>query len=241
MTRTRKPWSSEEDSVVDWHWGEERLATTARRVGRTVQAVRMRLISRYESSAVCRGRSTIAEVAESTGYDWHQIERGIRGAGVRPVRTSDAPRGRRWLLTDEQVAEVVAWLGRETAAATERGPTVTEVAEFTGRSRSTAYVWVDRLELCPGQDGALDHLDAVILATVLTDAPSQPPPDGATIRAISSECGVARRTAYHHANILGVVTRSDATLSPDDAELLRSALNEVRGGAPDDGDEAGSA
>lgn len=226
-------WSPEEDRVVDWHWGEERFAVTAARVGRTQGAVRARLLDRGDSSAVtlsscdgARGRKTVQQVATETGYDWSQVHRAMVGTGIRPVRTSDTPHARRHLLNEEQVESVVDYLGEETADACDESRSVGSCAHEARRSLRTAYAWVVRLKLVllPQRRGLLLP-DATLLVCTLQAAPSQPPEGTAlTVRAIAAEAGVTRRWAYVLANQLGLVAGADARLSPADALVLRSRL-----------------
>ena len=222
-------WTPEEDQVVAWHWGEDRFSTTAARVGRSVNAVRVRLVSRDGTSAVTeRGRSTITAVAEATGYTWHQVERAVRGAGVRPVRTCDTPNARRHLLDEDQVDRVIAWLGDETAEAT-NNPSVIDIALAARRARRSVYAWVDRLGITLDPRGRMSRAQGDLLLATLASAPSLPPPGTAlSIRAIAADVGVSRACAYRWFQRLGLETGPDATLSPGDAEVLRSALQDIR-------------
>ena len=143
--RSGKPWTDEELRLVSFHWGAEPIDQTAARVGRTVGATRDRL-RRCGVGGAGRGRLTVQQVAQATGYTWRQVARGIRLAGVRPLVLRASGRRRRRLLTESQVERVVAALGRDTADAASR-PTTAGLAEELGVTRRTVERWVVRLGL----------------------------------------------------------------------------------------------
>jgi hypothetical protein len=132
-------WSHAEDRTADAKWGEEALATTAGRVERSVDAVRSRYRTRGLNGRATNGRVTIHHVAERTGYHWHDVARAISELGLKPIRTGAVPRGRRNLLSSEQVAKVLEHLGQETAADAARWAPVEEVARLAGVCRRTVY------------------------------------------------------------------------------------------------------
>lgn len=146
-------WSHAEDRSVDAKWGEEALAATAARVERSVEAVRSRYWTRGLCARATNGRSTIQAVARETGYDWHDVARAITELGKKPIRTSATPRGRRNLLSEEQVEQILQYLGSETARHAERWVHINEAARQAGCCALTVrravdgagrYVTIDR-------------------------------------------------------------------------------------------------
>lgn len=218
------PWTDDEDATIDWEWGEEPLAQTAARVGRSVDAVRARLRARGLSSSAMRGKTTIAALADRTGYTWAQIARAISAAKLRPVRTRKG-KHRRTLLTEEQCHSIIAYLGEETRHATER-TTIADVAELAGVVRVTAWAYARRLGIRT-VFGVLAEDDALVLYAALRVACRPQPPRGSqrTVRAVAVACGRSRRWAYY---ILARPPRlyvgRDGQLSEEDAAELRRRL-----------------
>lgn len=136
---------------MDTNLGEEPLDRTAARVGRTVGAVRDRLRYRGESSSVAQGRWSIQEIADWSGYTWHQIARALTRAGVKPtmLRSGSKRRGRRRMLSTDQVDKVIEALGRQTREAV-MAVTVTRIAAEVGVSRRWAYEMAARLDIACG-------------------------------------------------------------------------------------------
>lgn len=169
--RAQQLWTGAEDRVLDWHWGEESPGRTAGRVGRTVTALRRRLEQRdiegggTGSAAAFRGRLTFQQLADNTGYTWHQIRRGAQGSGVKVLRTGSVKRGRRNLLTEEQADKVIAWLCQDPTSA---GWTIPELAELAGVSRRWAYECAEDLGIRPGADHRLAAADFARLWCDLT-------------------------------------------------------------------------
>jgi hypothetical protein len=218
------PWTEDEDAVIDWHWGEEALATTAARVGRTVKGVRARLRARGVSSSAMRGKTTVAALADRTGYTWAQVARAVCSAKLRPVHTSSQHR-RRALLTEEQCARVVEHLGDETRHAIEQ-TTVADVAELAEVARNTAWAYAKRLGIRT-VFGVLADDDALVLYAALRVACRPQPPRSSrrTIRAVACACGRSRAWAYRvAATPPRIHTGRDGQLSEDDASELRRRL-----------------
>ncbi len=196
------------------HWGEEPLADTAARVGRTIPAVRAKLRKIMGSSSALQGRDTVASLANETGYDWHTIRRVMKALGMRPGRTNRKRTGRgRYMLQERHAEAIIAHLGRETA---DHQPSVTiaDVARQVTCSRSWAYRSAKRVGV---QAGPLVASDVMRLEVALTATK----PQRLTIHAVARNVGAHPRSAYTHARRVGI---GPGPLSEAEADYLAATL-----------------
>ena len=166
--RQNHPWRAEEDRVVDWHYGEESLSTTAARVGRSIGAVRQRVFRRGFSGSPARGRVTYQELAIETGYDWATIRRAVRALGIKPLKLTLATSCRHY-LDEDQVTQVITWLGDETRRYAGR-MTVYRVAQESDCPLSTAYWKAHKLGILPRDEAVLRPAEVDLLRQVLVCA-----------------------------------------------------------------------
>lgn len=79
--------------------------------GRSPKAVARRIQREFGTGGgVCRGTYSLAELAALTGYTRRQLQRAGRALGQRWARTA---RGGNHLITDDQLGQLIEWLGTD--------------------------------------------------------------------------------------------------------------------------------
>lgn len=111
--RKRKviPWSKAAERELFNGVGISGIAWFQKRCGkRTRAAVYKKLLREYGAGGFTRGVYTLRELERTTGYDENQIQRA--GSALNQKWKRLGPRGAH-LITEEQLREIVTWLGHD--------------------------------------------------------------------------------------------------------------------------------
>ena len=105
--RQRERWTAEEDRLLAFLWGEFPLTTIARRLSRSVEAVRLRA-HRQHLPPQRQGTHSIHDISRATGYGDTRLHGAISvlRVGRRASHLARSP----WMFTDEEVAAIGAYL-----------------------------------------------------------------------------------------------------------------------------------
>lgn len=110
-TKPKKPkwdrWSKQEKLALLTDSSEASLSTLLRHAKRSESAVRSKAYREWGCASLTRGTMSLAEVSRVTGYNWRQLRRAQLALRQRWGRLK---RGGRYMISDEQVTELLTWL-----------------------------------------------------------------------------------------------------------------------------------
>lgn len=110
-TKPKKPkwvrWSKKEKLALLTDTSEASISTVLRHAQRSESAVRAKAYREWGCSSLTRGTFSLAEVVRTTGYNWRQLRRAQLALRQRWGRLRK--RGR-YMISDEQIAELLQWL-----------------------------------------------------------------------------------------------------------------------------------
>lgn len=81
-----------------------------RRTCRSKAAIEAKIFREYGGGGITRGSYSLSQVCDETGYHSSQLKRAQRALKQRWIRTA---RGGDFLISPEQVEEMVTWLGHD--------------------------------------------------------------------------------------------------------------------------------